>query len=40
MKKIKSLIALALVFAMLAAYAPFASAVKLKPDLKGMRGKA
>ena len=36
MKKIKSLIALALVFAMLAAYAPFASAVKLKPNLKGM----
>lgn len=35
MKKIKSLIALALVFAMLAAYAPFASAVKLKPDLAG-----
>lgn len=35
MKKIKSLIALALVFAMLAAYAPFASAVKLKPGLKG-----
>jgi|GEM_PF-1193950 len=36
MKKIKSLIALALVFAMLAAYAPFASAVKLKPGLAGM----
>lgn len=36
MKKIKSLIALALVFAMLAAYAPFASAVKLKSDRKGM----
>lgn len=35
MKKIKSLIALALVFAMLAAYAPFASAVKLKPGLAG-----
>jgi len=35
MKKIKSLIALALVFAMLAAYAPFASAVKLKPNLAG-----
>lgn len=35
MKKIKSLIALALVFAMLAAYAPFASAVKLKSGLKG-----
>lgn len=35
MKKIKSLIALALVFAMLAAYAPFASAVKLKSGLEG-----
>lgn len=38
MKKFKSVVAILLVVAMLAVYAPLASAVNLKPDMKGKPG--